>query len=421
VRQKFVRALSILLIASFALSSTSSASVFDSLDQSSAFAGASLALANFFSANDDAAEQLTIVLEKVAEANQEVDKEDNYGKVTNEKIQYTESITGTVCTEGALNIRQDTTTLADTIGQAYEGTQIEVLGESILNGIIWYNVKFEGVEGYALGRYILFGDDVDNWYYELHERKKREAVMPDSFKITEDLSTVHANGQSLIQKHAGEVNYCLKVDYPKAKDEGNYLNQYSILIYILENLSTIQDYALAFDLPELYDRVASVVETINLVRENLVDTTGISDEEYDDQIQKAAEERLKDTASYQGAQIALYAATFVDWLPYVWGGASLTTGADCSGFCQQIYAHFGLFDQNEANAHAYDSWRLRTLGREVSRAEVMPGDLICYNGHVAIYYGDGIVVHEPRPGRNCSFGNIDMLPIIMIRRVVTGN
>ncbi len=80
-----------------------------------------------------------------------------------------------------------------------------------------------------------------------------------------------------------------------------------------------------------------------------------------------------------------YAKQFIG-NPYVYGGNSLTNGIDCSGFTQQIYAHFGYSLPRTSYEQAY-------VGTEVSWSEAKAGDLIVYPGHVAILTGDGGIVH----------------------------
>ena len=91
------------------------------------------------------------------------------------------------------------------------------------------------------------------------------------------------------------------------------------------------------------------------------------------------------SSSGSGSSIVDYALQFVG-NPYVWGGTSLTNGADCSGFTQSIYAQFGY-------SLPRTSYEQQNWGTEVSYADAQPGDLICYGGHVAIYMGNGQIVH----------------------------
>ena len=96
-------------------------------------------------------------------------------------------------------------------------------------------------------------------------------------------------------------------------------------------------------------------------------------------------EESSSSYSGTGSSIADYALQFVG-NPYVWGGTSLTNGADCSGFVQSVYANYGI----DLPRTSYDQMY---AGTEVSYADAQAGDLICYGGHVAIYLGDGKIVH----------------------------
>ena len=86
-----------------------------------------------------------------------------------------------------------------------------------------------------------------------------------------------------------------------------------------------------------------------------------------------------------GRNVADYALQFIG-NPYVWGGTSLTSGADCSGFVQSVYRHFGVsIPRTSAEQAGY--------GREIAYEEMEPGDLVCYPGHLAMYIGGGRIVH----------------------------
>lgn len=113
----------------------------------------------------------------------------------------------------------------------------------------------------------------------------------------------------------------------------------------------------------------------------------------------------------KGELVAKYALQFVG-NPYVYGGCSLTKGTDCSGFVMLIYRHFGV------SLPHYDA-AIRTKGKSVaSLKEAKAGDIICYYGHVAIYLGDGRIVHasNSRDGIKIS-ERADYRTIAGIRRI----
>ena len=98
--------------------------------------------------------------------------------------------------------------------------------------------------------------------------------------------------------------------------------------------------------------------------------------------------------------------------PYVWGGTSLTKGADCSGFVQSVYANFGV-------SLPRTSYEQQNAGTEVSYADAQPGDLICYGGHVAIYMGNGQIVHASNSQDGIKISNdATYRTIVSVRRLV---
>ncbi len=92
--------------------------------------------------------------------------------------------------------------------------------------------------------------------------------------------------------------------------------------------------------------------------------------------------------------IVAYAKQFLG-NPYVYGGTSLTDGADCSGFTQGVFAHFGITTGRSSRDQA-------DKGREIAVADVQPGDLLFYASgdyinHVALYIGGGQIIHASTP------------------------
>lgn len=131
---------------------------------------------------------------------------------------------------------------------------------------------------------------------------------------------------------------------------------------------------------------------------------------------------VKPAASSMGEEIAEYATTFVGKIPYVWGGTSLSYGADCSGFVQSIFSSFGI----NLPRIAQDQGANGEIVPDVSDAQ--PGDVVYWgsNPHVGIYLGDGKVVHcsghsyntAENPGTGPMISNVDFMPITSIRRYI---
>ncbi|MDY5845469.1 MAG: C40 family peptidase [Bariatricus sp.] len=125
--------------------------------------------------------------------------------------------------------------------------------------------------------------------------------------------------------------------------------------------------------------------------------------------EKAREAEAKENAS-NGQAIVEYACQFIG-NPYVWGGTSLTNGADCSGFVQSVFAHFGI-------SMPRTSYEQRSAGVGVSYEEAIPGDVICYDGHVGIYIGDGKIVNAMNPAQGIGISPAAYTTILAVRRVI---
>ncbi|MCR4781935.1 MAG: C40 family peptidase [Lachnospiraceae bacterium] len=116
------------------------------------------------------------------------------------------------------------------------------------------------------------------------------------------------------------------------------------------------------------------------------------------------ETSLNQTEAYYGRGVSDVRSSVVSnalnykGLRYIWGGTSLTSGADCSGFVMRIYAQYGVYLPHSSAAQS-------NIGTRVSTSELLPGDLVFYGygrvSHVAIYIGNGMVISELNPGAGC--------------------
>lgn len=143
-----------------------------------------------------------------------------------------------------------------------------------------------------------------------------------------------------------------------------------------------------------------------------------------------AEESIKISGDTVGVQIVNFALQYVG-NPYVYGGVSLTNGADCSGFVQTVFANFGIKllrvadDQMKGPSADYISKQGYKQAVVVDASSMQPGDLIFYGSgnyasHVAIYMGDGQIVHasnsQPYPKGGIKISDYDyQTPIRVVR------
>lgn len=162
------------------------------------------------------------------------------------------------------------------------------------------------------------------------------------------------------------------------------------------------------------NRINKKVE-IDEIEDNIIDNIYEEDENSEIEIVES-NYYYEETANFDSkyTDLAIFAQQFVG-NPYVYGGTSLTEGADCSGFVMKLYENYGVTLPRTAGDQS-------TVGYAVSIENAQPGDIISYGydgivGHSAIYIGNEMIVHASTPEGGIRIDSMYMMPIITIRRI----
>lgn len=252
---------------------------------------------------------------------------------------------------GNLNVRKEPSTSSALNGKMKGGSACEII--EIING--WAKVKSGEVEGYVSLDYLLTGAAAKIKARELVNVVAKVNV--DALKVRDDASL---DGAVLTQVPKNEeLDYVETVgEWIKVNIDGNEAFVFGEYVDIIQKLDT------AITMKEL-----KYGEGVTNLRVDLVE----------------------------------YAKQFIG-NPYVWGGTSLTKGADCSGFVQSVFKKFDIKLSRTSRTQAGD-------GKKISAADLQPGDLIFYANssgtinHVAIYIGNSQVVHASSPKTGIKISN----------------
>lgn len=248
-------------------------------------------------------------------------------------------------------------------GVALEGCIVKVLSKDKN----WTKIKSGKVEGYVESKYIVKG-------------KKARKVLMDTEHILAKIKKKNVDIKNDMNKKGAVIGIAFaKTTYP-----------------ILE-ISKDEKWVKIKRTEKLTGWIPVSAMKLKIDKEYVY-----TSEEYDEMIEAewkadAGTYKLEESnlpKSGEARELVEYASKFLG-NRYVWGGTSLTKGADCSGFVQSIFKHFGYHLNRTAAEQSRN-------GQEVSNNELKPGDLLFYHtdrrqknriSHVAIYIGKGKIIH----------------------------
>lgn len=143
-----------------------------------------------------------------------------------------------------------------------------------------------------------------------------------------------------------------------------------------------------------------VTSTDDMVPQTVDSFEGVQDVEKENS-NLQIDENTSSLLEINGNDIVDYAIQFVG-NPYVYGGTNLTEGTDCSGFTQSVYSNFGVNIARDSSSQINSGTNIGT-----NIEDALPGDLLCFNGHVGIYIGNGQMVHAANPKRGIVINDVN--------------
>lgn len=359
---------------------------------------------------------VTLTLDEYAVSSADTELRNSVSKVSEE---YRTLVIAQV--DGYANVREEANVEAEVVGKLYNNAAATILGEEGN----WYEITSGNVTGFVSKDCVVAGEEAQFVGQQIGERIATAASTLNVFAAMDATSqALYVVETNEIMEVLEELEGFVRVSY--ADSEGYVLAEAVTLSTKFDKAETLEEEAERLEREEAARKAKEEAEEARrLAEEAEAEEARRLAEEAEEAARRAQEaedaqeaRRLAEEAeaarkeaekaekeeskndynsadsysdSSKGKQIANYALQFVG-NPYVWGGTSLTNGADCSGFVLSVFNDCGVSVAGRtASAQS-------TGGTSISSSQLQAGDLVFYRSggrvsHVAIYIGDGKIVH----------------------------
>ena len=307
-----------------------------------------------------------------------------------------------------VNVRSIPSEDGEIVGKLYDKSVGEF--EEEVNG--WYKITSGNCTGYVKAEYCVTGDEAQALAKQVGTTYA--VVNTTTLKVRQEASTESAVlGLVPIEEElvvVEELDGWVKV----AIEEGDgYVSREYVNLrtdFVHAESKAEEEARLAEEAKEREEARAAAAATEATRAAQAAEQTVQKQAQTEAVIEAAQATAASSAGSEMGKSVIDYATQFVG-NPYVYGGTSLTNGTDCSGFVMSVYANFGVSLPHSSSA-------LRSRGYDVGGlANAQPCDIVCYSGHVALYIGNGQIVHASTSKTGIIISNANYRSILAVRRI----
>lgn len=402
-----IPAYNVMAAPSAGVSEYASAILESELNASSTSAGVSSAVADYFEKNIVSSENRSA---EKADAEAKKSKPKKVAKEVKKSQEDTSKYKNMAVAQvnDYINIRKKPNENAELLGKLHSNSVATVIRKKG----DWYKIKSGSVIGYVKGDYVVVGDEdliksvgvqiakVNTTTLKVRSKASKKAdvvtLVPDGEELT--VASMKSFKDGWVKVAVDDGKGYVSTDYVDITREYTYAESRAEE----EARLAIEQARIAAE-EAAAERAQAESQTGSSAGTGSSSSTGTGSS-------SSSTDSAPVSTSSSGQAVINYASQFLG-NPYVYGGSSLTGGTDCSGFVMSVYAHFGVSLPHSSSA-------LRSVGYGVSYSSMQPGDILCYDGHVAIYAGGNTVIHASNPADGIKYTSpANYRPVIAVRRI----